>query len=99
MKNIRIGDKRIGEKIKQARAKKYISQKNLGNKLNLPKQSICSIEKGNRTVSLSRLLEIAKVTNQPIEFFYEFEDFNPEDMEAVDKIIEIIRSKRKGSKN
>ena len=117
MKNIVIGEKRIGEKIRQARDIKNISQRKLGYKLNLSKQSMYNIEKGIKKVSISELVEIAKATGQPLEFFYEFEEehqrtysikgevldkfegLKPEDIKAVDKIIDKIRAKRKGSKN
>lgn len=60
----------IGEKIRQARVIKNISQEELGKIINLPKQIISLIEKGKRKVTASELIDIADYFGKSIDFFY-----------------------------
>lgn len=65
--------KNIGEKIRQARALKKLSQKALGKMIGTDKQAIYRIENGKRTVAADELKHIAEVTDKPLDFFYEEE--------------------------
>ncbi len=49
----------LGERIRKLRVLKKFSQEELGKELNLPKQSISRIEKGNRKVTKEELEKIA----------------------------------------
>jgi len=69
-----IIEKDIGEKIRQARVLKKISQEELGKKINLKKQSISLIEKGKRDVTLPEIMIIAKYLDKDLEFFLTMED-------------------------
>ena len=75
-------DKIIGEKVRQARAIKGLSQKELGKYLKVNKQAIYSIEKGIRRLSASELNIIAEATNQPLSFFYD-ESNNPQEYRRI----------------
>jgi len=66
-------DTYIGEKIRQFRIIKHVSQEELGNELNLNKQAVSRIEKGIRRVSHSELVKIAEFLKEPIESFIERE--------------------------
>lgn len=63
----------IGEKIRQFRIIKHISQEELGKVLNLNKQAVSRIEKGIRRVSHVELMKIAEFLKEPIESFVERE--------------------------
>lgn len=65
--------KDIGEKIRQARVLKNLSQKDLGELVRIDKQIIYKIENGKRTVTADELKLIAIVTDKPLDFFYEEE--------------------------
>lgn len=61
----------ISEKIRQLRILHKKSQEELGDFLNLPKQTISRIEKGERKVSHTELLKIADFLDEPVEAFTE----------------------------
>lgn len=62
----------IGGKIKDAREKSGFSQQQLANAIGKKTSTyITFIESGRRKVSLEDLEEIAKVLNQPLNFFLE----------------------------
>jgi len=63
----------IGDKIRQFRIIKNVSQEKLGNVLGLNKQTISRIEKGIRRVSYAELTKIADFFKEPIEVFTERE--------------------------
>lgn len=63
----------VGDKIRQIRTIRHISQEELGNIVNLNKQAVSRIEKGIRRVSYSELVKIAEFLNEPIETFTERE--------------------------
>ncbi len=53
----------LGERIKKIRVLRKVSQADLGKELNLPKQSISRIEKGNRKITEEELEKIAVFFN------------------------------------
>ncbi|MCZ2157966.1 helix-turn-helix domain-containing protein [Bartonella sp. 220] len=60
----------IGKKIRFKRKMLKISQKALGQSLNLSAQQIQKYETGLNRVSAGRLKEIADIFNVPLSFFY-----------------------------
>lgn len=64
-------DRGVGQKIKEARQLKGMSQTQLAEELNLSFQQIQKYEKGKNRVAASRLLHIAQVLDRPIGFFFE----------------------------
>ncbi|MCI8445595.1 MAG: helix-turn-helix transcriptional regulator [Bacilli bacterium] len=55
----------IGDRLKEARIRKRLSQQQLGDMMKVSKVSICGYEKGNRTPNINnflQLLEILEVT-------------------------------------
>jgi Helix-turn-helix. len=64
-------DALISEKIRQFRILKNKTQEDLGKCLDLPKQAISRIEKGQRKVSYSELSRIAEFLEEPIETLIE----------------------------
>lgn len=63
----------IGDKIRQIRNIKHVSQEKLGKVLELNKQTISRIEKGIRKLSHSELTKIADFFKEPIVVFTERE--------------------------
>jgi len=63
----------LGDKIRQFRVIKHVSQEDLGKIINLNKQAVSRIEKGIRRVSHSELVKIAELLGEPIESFTEIE--------------------------
>ena len=57
------------KKIKEARDKKDLSQRNLASKLNISQSMISNIESGQRRVDLAELFEISEILEQPLTFF------------------------------
>lgn len=70
MKRITEIDKIIGQKIKAKRIKAGISQRKLGEALNLTFQQIQKYEYGVNRVSAGKLYKISKALNVPISYFF-----------------------------
>lgn len=99
--------KRIGEKIRQARVLASISQNQLAELVGFGRNSMIETEKGRRAVNTTELQKIAQVTNKPLSFFLEDEsirafnhakirdlrDIKDEDLAIIDSVIETIRKK------
>lgn len=64
-------DKRVGARVRMARMMAGISQEKLGEKLDLTFQQVQKYEKGTNRVSASRLSDIAKIFDKPVEWFFE----------------------------
>lgn len=64
-----IDYKIIGERIKEERKKKRISQEKLAEMIDVATAYICRIEKGGAQVNLKRLSQISIALNVPIEKF------------------------------
>ena len=56
----------LGENIKAARKKTGISQKELSEKLNIPKSTLCGYENNHRKAPISVLLKISELLNTSI---------------------------------
>lgn len=64
----KIFNKTIGQKIKEARAKK-ITQSKLGKALGVTFQQIQKYESGHNALSSLKLLEVSNFFNKPLEYF------------------------------
>jgi len=62
--------KRIGMRIKIARIKAGLKQKDLAEKVGLHRMSISAIESGRRGTTVAQLVEFAKVLGVPVSYFF-----------------------------
>lgn len=69
-------DIHVGKRIKLRRTLLHISQEQLAGDIGVTFQQVQKYESGHNRVSASRLFDIARVLNGPIEYF--FEDIGPE---------------------
>lgn len=60
----------IGERIRYGRIKAGLSLRDLGEKLGITQTALNNYEKGFTTPDSSRLIQLAKVLNLPIEYFF-----------------------------
>ncbi|SNZ20925.1 helix-turn-helix domain-containing protein [Cohaesibacter gelatinilyticus] len=67
-------DIKLGARLKLARSLAGMSQEKLGSELKITFQQIQKYEKGTNRISASRLIDCARILNQPITFFYEIEE-------------------------
>ncbi len=77
-------EKRIGQKIREIRKKKGISQMGLAEKVGLSFQQIQKYEKGISKISVSRLFQIANALNVDIYTFFEENNNIPVAMEETE---------------
>lgn len=70
-------DIKVGARLKLARSLAGMSQEKLGSELKLTFQQIQKYEKGTNRISAGRLIECARILNQPVTFFYEIEEEAP----------------------
>lgn len=61
LENFRGGPLTFGKMIESIRKSDELSQVDLASKMNISKAHLCDIEKGRRTVTLSRAIQFAKV--------------------------------------
>jgi transcriptional regulator with XRE-family HTH domain len=61
----------VAKNIKKARILAEITQKDLAKKLGYDRQVVIRMESGVRKISAEELKEIAKITGQPLSFFYD----------------------------
>ncbi len=64
-------DTRIGQQLRQARLSKGMSQDSLGRALGISFQQVQKYEKGSNRIGASRLWDISRVLDLPIDFFFE----------------------------
>ena len=64
-------DVHVGQRVREARLAKGMTQTDLGNALGISFQQVQKYEKGTNRVGSSRLWEVCKVLDQPITFFFE----------------------------
>ena len=64
-------DQFIGQRLKQQRESKNITQDDLANALRLPAQAIRLAEKGEAHISAQSLYEAGEVLDVPMMFFFE----------------------------
>lgn len=65
-----ISGKVIPERIKEARIYRGYTQQDLSQKLGITRQAVCSYESKANTPSLETMMEISKILNFPLNFFY-----------------------------
>ena len=74
----------IGEKIRQIRIKKGLTQKDLAKRLYVSQSYIANYENGNRKPKIETLQRIAAALDVPIDTFLEVQTFDtPEDFHAA----------------
>jgi len=61
----------VGRNVRQLRARRRVSQLELGEALGLTFQQIQKYEKGTNRVGASRLQNISSILNVPVSFFFE----------------------------
>jgi transcriptional regulator with XRE-family HTH domain len=64
-------DKEIGSRVRMRRVSIGMSQEKLGDMLGLTFQQVQKYEKGMNRISVARLVEIAKILNVEIDFFFD----------------------------
>ncbi len=67
-------DRRLGERIRQARMEAGLSQEELAERVGSSQDAISNYERGTRKISLDVLVAIAKSVNKPMNFFLEVHD-------------------------
>lgn len=58
----------IGERLKEARVAKKLSQETLGNMLGVSKVSICGYETGTRTPNMSNFLKLIEILDLDVKY-------------------------------
>jgi len=58
----------IGERIKQARLEKGLTQEKLGNLIGVSKVSVCGYETGNRTPTMAMFLKLSESLNVSVDY-------------------------------
>lgn len=61
----------IGKRIHQARKEKNMTQEDLAEKLDVSVSFICQVEKGDKNFNLSRISEVSRILEKPIDYFIE----------------------------
>ncbi len=69
-------DVHVGARLRQRRALLGMTQTNLGNALGLTFQQVQKYERGTNRISASRLFDLLRVLDVPLEYF--FDDMPPE---------------------
>ena len=64
-------DVHVGQRAREARVAKGMTQTDLGDALGLSFQQVQKYEKGTNRIGSSRLWEICKILDQPVTFFFE----------------------------
>ncbi|MGO4524492.1 helix-turn-helix domain-containing protein [Microvirga sp. 2MCAF35] len=64
-------DKEIGSRVRMRRVSMGMSQEKLGDMLGLTFQQVQKYEKGMNRISVARLVDIAKILNVDIDFFFD----------------------------
>ncbi len=59
----------MGQRIKILRKQNHLTQKELGEKLNVTKVSVCCYEKGTRTPSLETLMDLSNIFAVNVDYF------------------------------
>lgn len=78
-------DKHVGQRVKLRRTLLGLSQQQLASRLGITFQQVQKYEHGLTRVSASRLFDIAKVLDAPIDFF--FEDLDGRGRSGADAVI------------
>lgn len=64
-------DKYVGSRVRMRRLMLSMSQEKLGEKLGLTFQQVQKYEKGVNRIGASRLFQISKILDVPVQFFFE----------------------------
>lgn len=83
-------DLHVGQKIKQLRTLRRMSQTDVARKLNLSFQQIQKYEIGSNRVAASRLFELAKILDVPPSYFFEGLHDNTNTAPSKDTGLEIV---------
>ncbi len=59
----------MGQRIKDLRKKNHLTQKELGDKLNVTKVSVCCYERGTRVPSLETLMDLSNIFHVNVNYF------------------------------
>src|SRR5438128_1446528 len=76
-------DIHVGSRVRFRRMLLGISQEKLGEQLGLTFQQIQKYEKGVNRIGASRLYDLSKVLNVPVQFFYEEAPVSPSSSDAA----------------
>jgi len=80
----------LAKKIKRARRLADLSQKELGKKLGISDKTISAYELSRAIPPLITLQKIARITNQPVEYFFEPLNSDANKMKKIEKKLDII---------
>lgn len=69
----------LKNRLKEYRAKINVNQHEMGQLVNVSRQTISQIERGDYSPSVTLALKIAKVFNAAVEDIFEYEEENEED--------------------
>ena len=79
----------IGERIKQERLDKGLTQETLAEKANISASFLGQIERGERKLSLVTLIQIAKVLGVSLDYLVS--DYSPRENPELDELIYLLR--------
>ena len=79
----------IGERIKQERLDKRLTQEALAEKANISASFLGQIERGERKLSLATLIQIAKVLGASLDYLVN--DIPPSENPELDELIYLLR--------
>lgn len=90
-KNKRV-DEFVGNRIREARLLRGISQERLGKALGLTFQQVQKYERGTNRVGASRLFDIAEILGVPVSYFFEgLEQRSEEELSITDHELAFLR--------
>ena len=69
----------LNNRLKEYRAKINVNQQEMGQLVDVSRQTISQIERGDYSPSVTLALKIAKVFNASVEDIFEYEEDNKED--------------------
>ena len=94
MRQAGVLDIEIGQRIRQARLAKAVTQDGLAQLLGISFQQVQKYESGSNRVSASRLLNVANALEVPVTYFYDElgqSEFLTEDCELPDSLLRTAR--------
>ena len=75
-------DRHVGSRVRMRRMLVGMSQEKLGDALDLTFQQVQKYEKGTNRIGASRLQQISRILNVPVEFFFEGAPQSPEPLDG-----------------
>ncbi|MDD9911422.1 MAG: helix-turn-helix transcriptional regulator [Alphaproteobacteria bacterium] len=79
-------DIHVGQRLKQQRKLKNISQEKLGEQLGVTFQQIQKYENATNRISASKLYELSQILQTPIQFFFENYQKSPQPTEKPNNV-------------